>query len=453
MADQPAIVVVGAGFGGLGCVHTLSEHLSELSAKGEPHPFRVILLDPSPTLSIGACWQFVWTGRLRLEDVCWSRDKLVAAGGRLAGVTAKVGSAAGRVAKVNLAEKTVVIADGTVIPYHQLVLAPGPVRARDGIPGFALSRAVNLCDVSEVERMTAELQSFIAGVKAQKGDAKATLVVAVSRTPYKCPPAPFEVACLADECLRSAGARDGARVVLAVPGGFPFGGPKGKKQFESVLADRGIDFLMNHALASVADPGEGGALSVTFQTGDDSLVEMAVDCMFATLPQRAPGFMADAGLTNKLGLSPVDIQSQRSVHHEDVLVLGDACHAVMKGPGKPHPKAGEFAHQMGVHAASCVVAKVQGKPDPVPASREGICMAEIGAGGAAVCIQPKLSACVADPDASMPSFLFDEIPAPEGSHSKVAWIDRYIERFFGAGTVPSLASMLAASEDKAAAGK
>lgn len=423
MDAPPTVVVVGAGFGGLGCVHALSERLADASAKGEPEPFKIVLLDPSPTFSIGGCWQFVWTGRLRLEDVCWPRTKLLAAGNSLPGVTAHLGCDAGRVLSIDAANKTVATADGTVIPYHQLVLSPGTTSDRQEIAGFGPSRAVNICDVSEVDKLTCEMERFINKARTAKPGAKVTLLVVVSRTPYKCPPAPFEVACLADERLRAAGAREGARVAVAVPGGFPFGGPKGKKQFESVFADRGIELLLNHSLTGVTDPEGDAALRVTFKTGEDSSTEISAECMFATLPQRAPAFVADAGLTNKIGLASVNLQNQRSLSNEDILVLGDACHAVMKGPGKPHPKAGEFAHQMGVHAAACVAAKLSGNPDPVPASREGSCMAEIGGGGAAVDIRPNLSACIADPEAGMPSFAFGEIPAPEGSQNKVAWID------------------------------
>ena len=51
-------------------------------------------------------------------------------------------------------------------------------------------------------------------------------------------------------------------------------------------------------------------------------------------------------------LAPVRLQTNRAappagVDARDVFVVGDCCSAMLPAAGAPHPKAGEFAYQMG----------------------------------------------------------------------------------------------------------
>ena len=62
------------------------------------------------------------------------------------------------------------------------------------------------------------------------------------------------------------------------------------------------------------------------------------DLHMSTFPQRAPDFVVAANITNKLGLVPVNLQTNRVVGRNNVFVIGDACHAPLPAVKKAHPK-------------------------------------------------------------------------------------------------------------------
>ena len=165
--------------------------------------------------------------------------------------------------------------------------------------------------------------------------------------------------------------------------------------------------------------------SVTFENG----TTLGFDSLWSNYPQRAPDFCADSKLTNPKGFVPVNVQTNAVVGKDGVWAIGDACLAMMPVPNKPHPKAGGFAHLMGIDVANTVDAFLQGKPAVVPTGRVASCVAETGS-GAGIAVSPNVSAVLADPTTGKPSVTVT--PFPTGEDVKIAWIDGFVKRFFGA---------------------
>ena len=63
----PKIVIVGAGFGGLGCARELVA-LGCAGARAD-----VTLVADGDAVSLGAAWQYVWTNRCELAATRWPR--------------------------------------------------------------------------------------------------------------------------------------------------------------------------------------------------------------------------------------------------------------------------------------------------------------------------------------------------------------------------------------------
>jgi sulfide:quinone oxidoreductase len=59
-----------------------------------------------------------------------------------------------------------------------------------------------------VAKQKKDLEDLAAKAKTEK----VTFCLAISVTPYKCPPAPYELTLLVDEYFRKAGVRDNVRV-------------------------------------------------------------------------------------------------------------------------------------------------------------------------------------------------------------------------------------------------
>ena len=245
----------------------------------------------------------------------------------------------------------------------------------------------------------------------------------------QCPPVPFEYASLLDDVFRQRGSRDNTRIILAVPVPFPFAGPPAAQLFRGLLKDMDIEYWPAHVLTRV-DTSDGETKSLVYFTlPNGESKSIAVDGLFCTFPQRAPDFLAP--LCNAGGYIPVDLQTNQ-YDKEDIFVIGDACHVMFPKPDKPHPKAGEFAWQMGQHVADQLMAKYStsgGKTKKVPPpAREALCVAECGVSGKGVNVQPNFTEILRNPQNGMPVFDLEIVNG--ASQRKLDWINQYLKCLF-----------------------
>ncbi|HET6820287.1 MAG TPA: FAD/NAD(P)-binding oxidoreductase, partial [Candidatus Limnocylindria bacterium] len=107
----------------------------------------------------------------------------------------------GRVVAVDEPARTVRLETGRVLGYDQLVLATGSRIVPEEIPSFE-AEAHHFYGPDAAMRLRAALDGFTGG----------RIVIGIAGMPYKCPPAPLEVAFLIDHELRKRGLRDGSQI-------------------------------------------------------------------------------------------------------------------------------------------------------------------------------------------------------------------------------------------------
>jgi hypothetical protein len=99
---------------------------------------------------------------------------------------------------------------------------------------------------------------------------------------------------------------------------------------------------------------------------------------------------------------------------------------MMPVANKPFPKAGEIAAQQGSSVACMIDERVRGMDVVLPCSRGVACFAESGH-GTAININGNFNECFRGGPPVMTA-----VPKnPEGSASKVGWINGHIKRYFG----------------------
>ena len=113
------VVVIGAGFGGLGCARALSNPpMADMD---------VTIVDAKDAFTIGGTWQYAWSGRVADADTTW---KLEDAKANFPGVTWKLRT---RVEKLVLYPwddsklRHLLLSDGEELTFDVLVLSPGVV--------------------------------------------------------------------------------------------------------------------------------------------------------------------------------------------------------------------------------------------------------------------------------------------------------------------------------------
>lgn len=190
------------------------------------------------------------------------------------------------------------------------------------------------------------------------------VVIGVTSTPFKCPPAPSESAMLMHGFLSERGLRDRSSIALVMPFGRPV--PPSPEASAAIL-ERFEAF-------GVAWHPDRLVLGVDTQRGVVLLSEgeeLPYDLFLGVPVHVAPAVVVDAGLAED-GWIPVDPRTM-ATSFTDVYAIGDVTSAGT-------PKAGVFAEGQARIAAQHVVARVLGRSSDAAYDGFGRCYIEFGEG-------------------------------------------------------------------------
>jgi sulfide:quinone oxidoreductase len=341
------VVIAGGGFGGLAAANELRARL------GEEH--RVILVDRRRRFYLGFTKLWVMTGER--PNVRASERSLVAL--RRKGIEYINEEILG----IDPAKKAV-RTESEEIRGDDMIVALGADLAPSGIDGFA-EGAYNLYAPEGAEALQGALR------RVQKGP----VVVLITRTPFKCPPAPYEAAFLIDWILRERGIRERVAVKVYSPEPFamPTAGPVVGGEIAGMLAQRGIEYSPKTPVKKV-DPARQRLLFDGFETEYEVLVGIP--------PHIAPKVVRDAGLTDESGWVTIDRYTMRT-RFDGVYAVGDST-IVPLGEGRFLPKAGVFAAAQGRVVAQNIAAEVGGRAPDARFDGKGFCWVEVGGANAAL---------------------------------------------------------------------
>ena len=329
----PRIVVLGAGFGGLELVATLSEGLGADAG--------ITLIDKADSFVFGYSKLKVLFGT-PLDDVSSPYGAIEKPGVRVARET---------ITAIDPQSRRVTTDQGD----HEadyLVIALGAEYDYDATPGLT---------EDDVFYSTAGAVR-LAGAVAAFGGGHA--LVGVCGQPYKCTPAPSECALLLHDELVRRGVRERCSITYVAPQASPVPpSPDAARAVLDAFAEREITFVADRRVASLDSARRMAVLD------DGTEVPYA---LFLGVPKhRAPQVALDAGMTVD-GFIPVD-PGTLATSYPGVYAVGDCATAGV-------PKAGAFAEGAGHAVAEQLIAAVRGEPQPAPYRGIGNCFVEFGGG-------------------------------------------------------------------------
>ena len=313
------MVVLGAGFGGL----QLAARLSEAIVAGVADGIDVVLVDSRPGFVFGFSKLDVMFGRSLPEQVVHPYTDLSLPGVRF--VPAEVIS-------IDPHSRVVQTTAGP-ISADILVLALGaelepgstPGLVEDGHEFYTVDGAFALRDV---------LDTFAGG----------RVIVGVTATPFKCPPAPSEAALLMHQFLERRGLTEVSDITLVMPFGVPIPpSPDASAAVLANLAERGISWH-GDAVVLALDPARRTAV-----LSDGA--ELPYDLFLGVPVHRVPDVVEASGLAVD-GWIPVDPLTLET-RYPDVYAVGDVTSVGT-------PKAGVFAEGQADVVADRIVARLQG---------------------------------------------------------------------------------------------
>ena len=327
------VVVVGAGFGGLEVATRLSEELGSEAA--------VVLVDRGEGFVFGFSKLDVMFGKATEEHVFHRYADI-----DLPGVT----FLRAHVEAIDPVAKRIATTDG-ILEGDVLVVALGADLHPELTPGL-VEGGQEFYTVEGAFRAHDALEQFSGG----------RVVVGVTSTPFKCPPAPSETALLVHDLLSGRGLLHSSEVALVMPLGVPIPpSPDASKAVLAAFEERGIQWHPERLVRRL-DPERGVAVT---QDGE----EIPYDLFLGIPVHRAPQVVVDAGMTED-GWIPVDPLTLET-RFPDVYAVGDVTSVGT-------PKAGVFAEgQAGVVAAQ-LVARQRGTTATTSYDGRGICYMEVG---------------------------------------------------------------------------
>lgn len=331
-------LILGGGFGGITVATELRREL------GDDH--EVVLVDRREGFFMGLrkLWELVGIGTM--DEGTRAREMLDAHGIRFLQQ---------EVTAID-PERRAAVLDGETLEADHLVVALGAEPRADLVPGLD-EHGFNAWARPRISKLAATLDAFERG----------RLAIVIAGVPYKCPPAPYELAMLLDEWLRERGLRDSTELSATTlqPILLPNAGKQGSAWIGEQLDERGIA----HATGRKVDHIESGR--VAFEDG-----ELEFDLLIGVPPHRPPKVVAESALGGEGGWIKVDAGTL-ATGHDGVYAVGD-CTAIKLANGLPMPKAGIIAELEGARVAAAIAADLRGDPDPPPFDGRGYCFVEMG---------------------------------------------------------------------------
>jgi sulfide:quinone oxidoreductase len=270
----------------------------------------------------------------------------------------RVSLVVGEVEKVDEQRRTVHLTDGERLAYDYLVLGTGSRIVPEAIDHFT-TEAHHFYTAEAAAELRAALDAFTGG----------RIVIGIAGMPYKCPPAPLEVAFLIEAELRQRGLRTETELHFCSPIGRAFTIESVSEMATPILESRGIE-LHTFFNVEAIDPERKVVQSLEGE-------ELPYDLLILVPPHKGQQFLMDSGLAPAPGgWLPTDRATLLVGGRPDVFALGDATDL-------PLSKAGSTAHFEAPVVTERIVAAVEGRDiEPRRGTYLGkvMCFFEIGDG-------------------------------------------------------------------------
>ena len=318
------VVVVGGGAGGATVAHLIK--------RGAPD-IEVTLVEANPQYTTCFFSNLYLGGFRTFESITHGYDGLKKMGINVVHDLAT---------DVDTAKKNVSLQSGDTLSYDKLVLSPGIDFKYESIEGYSAEAAKTMPHAWKAGEQTKILKSQLDAMEPG-----GTVVMAAPPNPFRCPPGPYERACMIAHHLKTK--KPGSRLVIFDP----------KPKFSKMaLFQEGWQNHYSDIVEWVApEMTDGGVKRVdpatmTVYTGDGKATKAAVANI---IPAQKAGVIAEKAGCVKDDWCPINSADFSSALVKDVHVLGDASVAAAM------PKSAFSANNQAKSVTNAIVAELADK--------------------------------------------------------------------------------------------
>lgn len=332
------LVIVGGGYGGA----TLAKY-ARMWSDGE---LRVTLIERNAQFLSCPMSNMVIAGERRIEEITHSYDGLRKHGVRVV---------QGEVTAIDADKRTVRLANGETIAYDRLTVAPGIDFIWDSVPGLT----PQLAETRVFHGWRAGTQTT--GLRKQLEDMRdgGVFAIAIPKVPYRCPPGPYERACVVAHYLKTRKPRSKVLVLDAnedIQAKRPLFLAAWKDLYPNI-----VEYRPSHEISAL----DADTSTLRFTIADP----VKADVLNVIPAQRAGDIARSAGLVNANDRwCQVDWRTLESTARPGIHILGDSTQIA---PGMP--KSGHMANQHAKVAAAAIINLLRGQPVQTPAVIANTC--------------------------------------------------------------------------------
>jgi sulfide dehydrogenase [flavocytochrome c] flavoprotein subunit len=325
---SPRVVVVGGGFGGASCARALKQIDPKL---------QVTLVEPNRTFIACPFSNNVIAGLRSIEEQQFGYDKIAGNG---------ITVAAQEATAVDAAAKTVRLADGTTLNYDRLVLSPGIDLRFGALQGYDEAAAAKMPHAWKAGEQTLLLRKQLEAM-----DDGGLVVIAAPANPYRCPPGPYERACLIAHYLKAKKPRS-KLLILDAKDTF-----SKQRLFQNAWKELYPGMI---EWVSLSQGGKVNAVDPATNTLITDFGNHTAQVANVIPPQRAGRIAATAGVADNTGWCAIDPVTFESKSVPNIHIIGDACIA------GGMPKSAFSANSQAKNCASAIATLLAGGTPGAP---------------------------------------------------------------------------------------
>jgi len=340
------IVILGGGVGGTLTANLLVKRLGE---RLDNDHTTITLIDATGRHTYQPGFMYIAMGGERASHLSRPETSLL---------DPRVHLVVGDVEKVDPVQQTVTLKWGETVPYNELVIATGCRIVPEAIDHFD-TEAHHFYTAEAALDLRHALDAFTGG----------RIVIGIAGMPYKCPPAPLEVALLIEAELRQRHLRERSELHFCSPIGRAFTIESVSEMVTPILEEKGIELHTFFNVESI----DADRKVVQSLEGE----ELGYDLLVLVPPHTGQPFLIASGLASAPGgWLPTDKATLQVAGQPHIHALGDATDL-------PLSKAGSTAHFEAPVVAERVAAAIEGRqPSGKHADYAGkvMCFFEVGDG-------------------------------------------------------------------------
>ena len=299
----PHIVVVGAGFAGATC----AKYLKLWGGSSVD----VTIIEPNQNYVSPILSNLILNSQKSISDITFSYSSYAN--------RYKINMVYKSVASINADLKELTLNDGSKVGYYKLVLAPGIDFVKSNDYDFA-----KIPHAWIAGEQTTLLKQQIDSMS--DGD---SFVMTIPKSPYRCPPGPYERACVVADYLKNLKGFANAKVIVLDENSDII---VEKDNFLNAFNKHGVDYRPNCKVTYVDDATK------TLNYLENGTSKSITAKVLNVIPnQKAAKLIFDANLDGGNNFAPVNLLTYESTIKSDIHIIGDSHKS-------SQPRAGHIAN-------------------------------------------------------------------------------------------------------------